>query len=59
SPDASPDRSATPGDRSTGTHSADELAGTGPGRVETALAVTLLFFAAGGTAVLLTRGRRR
>ncbi|MDQ0404005.1 hypothetical protein ABVB69_00860 [Streptomyces sp. NPDC000349] len=59
SPDASPDRSATPEDRSTGTPSADELAGTGPGRVETALAVTLLFFAAGGTAVLLTRGRRR
>ncbi|MFD0056017.1 hypothetical protein ACFVHR_20040 [Streptomyces sp. NPDC127168] len=59
SPDASPDRSATPEDRSTGTPSADELAGTGPGRVETALAVTLLFFAAGGTTVLLTRGRRR
>ncbi|MFF8681724.1 hypothetical protein ACF07F_27785 [Streptomyces sp. NPDC015237] len=59
SPDASPDRSATPEGRSTGTPSADELAGTGPGRVETALAVTLLFFAAGGTTVLLTRGRRR
>ncbi|MFF0512748.1 hypothetical protein [Streptomyces sp. NPDC004250] len=59
SPDASPDRSAAPEDRSTGTPSADELAGTGPGRVETAPAVTLLFFAAGGTAVLLTRGRRR
>ncbi|WP_432099696.1 hypothetical protein [Streptomyces sp. WAC 04229] len=58
-PDASRDAGATPEDRSTGTPSADELAGTGPGRVETALAVTLLFFAAGGTAVLLTRGRRR
>ncbi|MFE0204912.1 hypothetical protein [Streptomyces sp. NPDC058985] len=59
SPDTSPDGSATPENRSTGALDADELAGTGPGRVETALAVTLLLFAAGGTAVLLTRGRRR
>ncbi|WP_399885417.1 hypothetical protein ACGH7X_14610 [Streptomyces sp. BBFR51] len=55
---ATPSVAATPDDQGTGIPFADELAGTGSGRLDTALAVTALLVAAGGTAVLLTRRRR-
>ncbi|CAL9274229.1 hypothetical protein SUDANB5_02704 [Streptomyces sp. SudanB5_2050] len=55
---ASPSVAATPDGRDTALPFADELAGTGRGRVDAALGVTALLLAAGGTAVLLARRRR-
>jgi hypothetical protein len=55
---ATPSVAATPDDRGTGIPFADELAGTGLGRLDTALALTALLVAAGGTALLLARRRR-
>ncbi|MFC7819462.1 hypothetical protein ACFUTR_33110 [Streptomyces sp. NPDC057367] len=47
-----------PDDQNTAPPSADELAGTGIGRVDAALGATVLLVAAGGAAVLLARRRR-
>ncbi|MFC0498575.1 hypothetical protein ACFFKE_28065 [Streptomyces mutabilis] len=55
---ATPTAATTPDDRSTGLPSADELAGTGPGRAAATLAATVLLVVAGGAAVLLARRRR-
>ncbi|MFD9027436.1 hypothetical protein [Streptomyces parvulus] len=49
---------ATPDDPGTGLPLPDELAGTGPARAGTALAVTALLLAAGTGAVVLARRRR-
>ncbi|MFE0818230.1 hypothetical protein [Streptomyces sp. NPDC058847] len=55
---ATPSVAATPDDQGTGLPFADELAGTGIGRVDAALGATVLLVAAGGAAVLLARRRR-
>ncbi|AQS69412.1 hypothetical protein [Streptomyces pactum] len=55
---ATPSVAATPDDQGTGIPFADELAGTGLGRMDAALGATALLIAAGGVAVLLTRRRR-
>ncbi|MFJ8191394.1 hypothetical protein ACIQ8D_16700 [Streptomyces sp. NPDC096094] len=55
---AAPSVAATPDDQGTGIPFADELAGTGLGRVDAALGATALLVAAGAAAVLLARGRR-
>ncbi len=47
-----------PDDQGTGIPFADELAGTGLGRVDAALGATALLVAAGAAAVLLARRRR-
>jgi hypothetical protein len=53
-----PSVASTPDGRGTGFPFADELAGTGRGRLSAALATAALLVAAGATAVLLARGRR-
>ncbi len=53
-----PSAAATPHDRATALPSPDELAGTGPGRVDAALGATALLVTVGGAAVLLARRRR-
>ncbi|MEJ1195858.1 MULTISPECIES: hypothetical protein [unclassified Streptomyces] len=55
---AAPSVAATPDDQGTGIPFADELAGTGLGRVDAALGATALLVAAGAAAVLLARRRR-
>ncbi|MFH8236815.1 hypothetical protein [Streptomyces sp. NPDC018321] len=55
---ATPSTPATPDDQDTALPFADELAGTGIGRVDAALGATVLLAAAGGAAVLLARRRR-
>ncbi|MBQ0829074.1 hypothetical protein [Streptomyces tagetis] len=52
-----PSVASTPDGRRGAFPFADELAGTGRGRLNAALAVTALLLAAGGTALLLTRRR--
>jgi hypothetical protein len=54
-----PSVASTPDSRGTGFPFADELAGTGMGRLDAALATAALLLATGTAAVLLTRGRRR
>ncbi|MFG3548009.1 hypothetical protein [Streptomyces sp. NPDC047725] len=53
-----PSVASTPDGRGTGFPFADELAGTGTGRVDAALATAALLLAAGAAAVFLTRKRR-
>ncbi|MFB7088203.1 hypothetical protein [Streptomyces sp. NPDC056296] len=55
---AAPSVAATPDDQGTGLPFADELAGTGLGRVDAALGATALLVAVGAAAVLLARRRR-
>ncbi|MFE1023038.1 hypothetical protein ACFW5I_00460 [Streptomyces sp. NPDC058818] len=55
---AAPSVAATPDDQGTGIPFADELAGTGLGRVDAALGAAALLVAAGAAAVLLARRRR-
>ncbi|WP_395570889.1 hypothetical protein [Streptomyces sp. BK79] len=55
---ATPSVAATPDGGGTGFPFAEELAGTGLGRVEAALGATALLLGAGATAVLLARRRR-
>ncbi|MCZ9349759.1 hypothetical protein NGM36_08100 [Streptomyces mutabilis] len=53
-----PSDAPTPHDGATALPSPDELAGTGPGRVDAALGATALLVTVGGAAVLLARRRR-
>jgi hypothetical protein len=55
---AAPSVAATPDDGGTGFPFAEELAGTGLGRVDAALGATVLLLGAGAMAVLLARRRR-